>query len=232
MESTTLQVKGNLFSGTTSDWRGRTVVFCCKGSTCLPLVPVASVPLPPLQEHPTATPPQPGPQHQYHLLQNTVMQAVIKNRSAAPPHPHAPPPVCLRLVAPGQLFSKQASPPTSAPLPVVLNPTPAIGPLCFWPHKSINRHQLLLPAPLLPLHLPGGLTIRQYESESCSQCHQPRNEETGHSEYYGYIYCPQNTDKPLDHWMEEMQRKSAGKTWGAFPSTWFYEHFQFVHKKW
>lgn len=29
-------IKQLSFSGTTSDWRGRNVVFCCKGSTCLP----------------------------------------------------------------------------------------------------------------------------------------------------------------------------------------------------
>ncbi|KAJ8381109.1 hypothetical protein SKAU_G00018870 [Synaphobranchus kaupii] len=43
------------------------------------------------------------------------------------------------------------------------------------------------------------------------KCHQPRNKETGHSQYYGHIYCPQNTDMPLDQWLEEMRRKRTEK---------------------
>ncbi|KAL1246953.1 hypothetical protein QQF64_034540 [Cirrhinus molitorella] len=41
-------------------------------------IPVAPVPLPPVQVRPTAAPPQPGPLHQYHLPQSTAGQAVDK----------------------------------------------------------------------------------------------------------------------------------------------------------
>ncbi|KAI2653793.1 Ubiquitin carboxyl-terminal hydrolase 2 [Labeo rohita] len=93
-------------------------------------IPVAPVPLPPVQVRPTAAPPQPGPQHQYHLPRSTAGQAVVKRKSEAPAQQtHSLQSVCQSLPAQRQLFPQQASPLTYAPLPAVSSLSPASDPL-------------------------------------------------------------------------------------------------------
>ncbi|KAJ8356343.1 hypothetical protein SKAU_G00191370 [Synaphobranchus kaupii] len=108
-------------------------------------IPVAPAPLPPVLVRPTAAPPQPGPQHQYHLPRSTAGQAVVKRKSAALPNI----PILHRLSTQGcklrQLFPQQAPPPTSAPLPVVPDPTPIIGPFVFLT-PQVPAAKLIAPA--------------------------------------------------------------------------------------
>ncbi|KAJ8353509.1 hypothetical protein SKAU_G00210760 [Synaphobranchus kaupii] len=145
---------------------------------------------------------QPGPQHQYHLPLATAALAQ---------HPHPPPSVRPRLQAQRQLFPQQAPPPTSAPLPVVPDPTPIIGPFVFLT-PQVPAAKLIAPAGPLVAPPPARRAYnRTVDQNKCVKCHQPRNKETGHSQYYGHIYCPQNIDMPLDQWLEEMRRKRAEK---------------------
>ncbi|XP_047191158.1 uncharacterized protein LOC124850755 [Scophthalmus maximus] len=183
-----------------------------QGVNLPPAIPVARAPLPPVQIRPAVAPLQPGPQHQYHLPPSTAGQAVVKRKSAAPAHHlHAPKALCPRLPAPRQLFPQPAPPPTSARFPFVIDPSPAIGPIVFLAPqvpaaKSIAPHGPL-PTPS-PARRPYNRTT---DKNKCSQCHQPRNKDNGHGQYYGYIYCPQNANMSLDQWMEEMRRKRAQK---------------------
>ncbi|KAJ8351896.1 hypothetical protein SKAU_G00233720 [Synaphobranchus kaupii] len=156
---------------------------------------------------------QPGPQHQYHLPRSTAGQAVVKRKSAAlAQHPHPPPSVRPRLQAQRRLFPEQAPPPTFAPLPVVPDPTPVIGPFVFLT-PQVPAAKLSAPAGPLVAPPPARRAYnRTVDQNKCVKCHQPSmagNKETGHSQYYGHIYCPQNTDMPLDQWLEEMRRKRA-----------------------
>ncbi|KAJ8351972.1 hypothetical protein SKAU_G00234480 [Synaphobranchus kaupii] len=158
---------------------------------------------------------QPGPQHQYHLPQSTAGQAVVKRKSAAlAQHPHPPPSVRPRLQAQRQLFPQQAPPPTSVPLPVVPDPTPIIGPFVFLT-PQVPAAKLIAPAGPFVAPPPARRAYnRTVDQNKCVKCHQPSmagNKETGHSQYYGHIYCPQNTDMSLDQWLEEMRRKRAEK---------------------
>ncbi|KAJ8333183.1 hypothetical protein SKAU_G00420790 [Synaphobranchus kaupii] len=153
---------------------------------------------------------QPGPQHQYHLPRSTAGQAVVKRKSAAlAQHPHPPPSVRPRLQAQRQLFPQQAPPPTSAPLPVVPDPTSIIGPFVFLT-PQVPAAKLIAPAGPLVAPPPARRAYnRTVDQNKCVKYHQPSmagNKETGHSQYYGHIYCPQNTDMPLD---QEMRRKRA-----------------------
>ncbi|KAJ8332984.1 hypothetical protein SKAU_G00418800 [Synaphobranchus kaupii] len=154
----------------------------------------------------------PGPQHQYHLPRSTAGQAVVKRKSAAlAQHPHPPPSVRPRLQAQRRLFPQQAPPPTSAPLPVVPDPTSVIGPFVFLT-PQVPAAKLIAPAGPLVAPPPARRAYnRTVDQNKCVKCHQPCNKETGHSQYYGHIYCPQNTDMPLDQWLEEMRRKRAEK---------------------
>ncbi|KAJ8379334.1 hypothetical protein SKAU_G00001120 [Synaphobranchus kaupii] len=158
---------------------------------------------------------QPGPQHQYHLPRSTAGQAVVKRKSVTlAQHPHPPPSVRPRLQAQRQLFPQQAPPPTSAPLPVVPDPTPVIGPFVFLT-PQVPAAKLSAPAGPLVAPPPARRAYnRTVDQNKCVKCHQPSmagNKEIGHSQYYGHIYCPQNTDMPLDQWLEEMRRKRAEK---------------------
>lgn len=177
-------------------------------------IPVASVPLPPVQVRPTTAPPQPGPQHQYHLPQSTAGQAVDKRKSAAlAQHTHSLQSVCPRFPSKRQLFPQQTSSPSPAPLPTVSGPSPASDPLVhvfLTPQVHVSK----LIAPAGPLSSPPSARRpyhRKVDKNKCSHCQQPRNKESGHSQYYGYIYCPQNAGMPLNQWMEEMRKKRADK---------------------
>ncbi len=177
-------------------------------------IPVAPVPLPPVQVRPTAATLRPGPQHQYHLPQSTTGQAVDKRKSAAPAqHTHSLQSACPRLPAQRQLFPQQTSPHTPAPLPTVPSPSPASVPLEYvFLTPQVNAHKRIAPAGPLSCPLPARRPYnRKVDKNKCSQCQQPRNKESGHGQYYGYIYCPQNAGIPLDQWMEEMRRKRADK---------------------
>ncbi|KAJ8364297.1 hypothetical protein SKAU_G00131280 [Synaphobranchus kaupii] len=138
--------------------------------------------------------------------------AVVKRKSAAlAQHPHPPPSVHPRLQAQRQLFPQQAPPPTSAPLPVVPDPTPVIGLFVFLT-PQVPAAKLIAPAGPLVAPPPARRAYnRTVDQNKCIKCHQPRNKETSHSQYYGHIYCPQNTDMPLDQWLEKMRMKRAEK---------------------
>ncbi|KAK0131419.1 hypothetical protein N1851_033871 [Merluccius polli] len=108
-------------------------------------IPVAPAPLPPVQVCSTAAPPQPGPQHQYHL---TAGQAVVKRKSAVPAQ-HAHPPQSIQGEECGRLLSARdcqlrgscsLSRQLHLRLPrCLLAPTPplSLAHLCFGPHKSL-----------------------------------------------------------------------------------------------
>nr|XP_055051859.1 uncharacterized protein LOC129437624 [Misgurnus anguillicaudatus] len=164
-------------------------------------IPIAARPLPPGQTRPTTAPPQLGPQHRYHLPASTVGKAVDKRKSAVPA-PHPPPPKVFR---PRQLF-----PADSAPLPVVPNPSPAFAPFVFLCPVPVIRQ--IAPAGPIPSPPPARRPyVRTVDKNKCSLCHQPRNKDTGHSQYYGHIYCPLTAVMPLDQWREEMKKKRADK---------------------
>ncbi|XP_059182350.1 uncharacterized protein LOC131961095 [Centropristis striata] len=151
-------------------------------------VPVAARPLPLVQVRPPAVPPRPGPQHQYNLPQSTVGQAVDKRKSAAQ----------------RQLFSQP-----SHLAPVLPNPSPVIVPVVFA--TPTGSRQIVPSGPLPSPPLTRRAYTRTVEKNKCRQCHLPRNKETGHGQYYGHIYCPQNNSMPLEVWMEEMRRKREEK---------------------
>ncbi|CAL8240335.1 unnamed protein product [Merluccius merluccius] len=213
MQSTTLQLF-DVNQTTLIQWHNKRLKrqersILLQGVNLPASIPVAPVPLPPVQVRPTAAAPQPGPQHQYHLPVSTAGQAVVKRKSAAPAqHPHPPQSVRPRLPAQRQLFTVQAPPPTSAPLPIVPNPRPAF----VFLTPPVPADIRIAPAgPPPPLSTARRAYNRTVEKNKCSKCHQPRNRETGHSQYFGFIYCPLNAGVPLDQWMEEMRRKRADK---------------------
>lgn len=125
----------------------------CQPASRNPCCPCASAPL--------TAPPHPGPQHQYHLPQSTAGQAVRKRRSTAPSDPHALPPVRPRLPAQRQLFLRQAPPPASASVLVLIPPLPVV-PLSFWlPLLPVCCQPFLLLVPfLLLLLLTGSITAQ------------------------------------------------------------------------
>lgn len=212
MQSTTLQLF-DVNQTTLIQWHNKRLKrqecsILLQGVNLPASIPVAPVPLPPVQVRPTAAPPQPGPQHQYHLPQSTAGQAVVKRKSAAPAQS-----VCPPLPAQRQLFPQQTSALTTALLPTVSGPSPASDPLVYvFVTPQDNAPKRIAPAGPLssppPARRPYNRTV---DKNKCSLCQQPRNKESGHSQYYGYIYCPQNSSIPLDQWMEEMRRKRADK---------------------
>ncbi|KAL1265146.1 hypothetical protein QQF64_003173 [Cirrhinus molitorella] len=177
-------------------------------------IPDAPVSLPPVQVRPTAAPPQPGPQHQYHLPQSTAGQAVVKRKSAGlAQHTHSLQSVCPSLPVQRQLFPQQTSLPTPATFPTVSSPSPASDPLVYvFLNPQVNASKRIAPAGPLSSPPPARRPYnRKVDKNKCSQCQQPRNKESGHSQYYGSIYCPKNAGISLDQWMEEMRRKRADK---------------------
>ncbi|KAJ8333560.1 hypothetical protein SKAU_G00415680 [Synaphobranchus kaupii] len=132
-------------------------------------IPVAPAPLPPVLVRPTAAPPHPGPQHQYHLQDRQWSRGSLQLWPNIPIlHP--------RLQTQRQLFPQQAPPPTSAPLPVVPDPTPLIGPFVFL----IPAAKLIAPAGPLVAPPPAQRAYnRTVDQNKCIKCH--RNKETGHS---------------------------------------------------
>ncbi|KAJ8340737.1 hypothetical protein SKAU_G00353700 [Synaphobranchus kaupii] len=214
MQSTTLQLF-DVNQTTLIHWHNKRLKrqecsILLQGVNLPAAIPVAPEPLPPVLVRPTAAPPQPSPQHQYHLPQSTAGQAVVKRKPAAlAQHPHPPPSVRPRLQAQRRLFPQQAPPPTSAPLPVVPDSTPVTDPFVFLT-PQIPAAKLIAPAGPLVAPPPARRAYnRTVDKNKCFKCHQPRNKETGHSQYYGHIYCPQNANMPLDQWLEEMRRKRA-----------------------
>ncbi|XP_060943163.1 uncharacterized protein LOC133020572 [Limanda limanda] len=225
-----------------------------QGVNLPPTIPVATVPLPPIQTRPTAAPLLLGPQHIYHLPQRTVGKAVDKRKSVRPPEhpllPHPPKVVCLGLPALRQTHPpaehpllpqppkvvclglpalRQTHPPAEHPLlpqppkvvclglpalrqthpPAVPLTTPSSGPFGFLPPK-VPAFRLIAPAGPLPTPT-ARKRYRTGEKNKCGQCHQPRDPESGHHQYYGLIYCPFKTDMPHDQWLEDMRRKRAAK---------------------
>ncbi|XP_062255655.1 uncharacterized protein LOC133965223 [Platichthys flesus] len=101
-----------------------------QGVNLPPAIPIAPVPLPPMQSRPTAAPPHPGPYHQYHLPESTVGKAVDKRKSVRPAPPVYLPPAIH--VAPVPLPPVQSRP-TAAP--------PQLGPQHRFhlPHTSARK---------------------------------------------------------------------------------------------
>ncbi|XP_073725207.1 uncharacterized protein [Misgurnus anguillicaudatus] len=205
MENTTLQLF-QVNQTTLNQWHKKRLkrqecAILLQGVNLPAPIPIAARPLPPGQTRPTTAPPQLGPQHRYHLPASTVGKAVDKRKSAVPA-PHPPPPKVFR---PRQLF-----PADSAPLPVVPNPSPAFAPFVFLCPVPVIRQ--IAPAGPIPSPLPARRPyVRTVDKNKCSLCHQPRNKDTGHSQYYGHIYCPLTAVMPLDQWREEMKKKRADK---------------------
>ncbi|KAJ8346584.1 hypothetical protein SKAU_G00279850 [Synaphobranchus kaupii] len=176
-------------------------------------IPVAPAPLPPVLVRPTAAPPQPGPQHQYHLPRSTAGQAVVKRKSAAlAQHPHPPPSVRPRLQAQRQLFPQQAPPPTSAPLPVVPDPTPVIGPFVFLT-PQVPAAKLIAPAGPLVAPPPARRAYnRTVDQNKCVKCHQPKQRrQRNHSASVkrsecGHFKCSNGMERALLREMEELER--------------------------
>ncbi|XP_053301817.1 uncharacterized protein LOC128460597 [Pleuronectes platessa] len=112
-----------------------------QGVNLPPAIPIAPVPLPPMQSHPTAAPPHPGAYHQYHLPESTVGKAVDKRKSVRPTPPVYLPPAIH--VAPVPLPPVQSRP-TAAP--------PQLGPQHRFhlPHtsarKAADKRKSALPA--------------------------------------------------------------------------------------
>lgn len=192
MQSTTLQLF-EINQTTLTQWHNKRLKrqdssILLQGVNLPQSVPVAARPLPEVEVRPPALPPRPGPQHQYHLPQSTVGQAVDKRKSAAQ----------------RQLFNQ---PPP--PAPAIQNPSPFIGPVVFAT-PSANRQI----APSGPLPSPPSTRrtyIRTVDRNKCSQCHLALKKENGHGQYYGKVYCPKNNTVPLEEWMEEMRRKREEK---------------------
>nr|XP_055051854.1 uncharacterized protein LOC129437619 isoform X2 [Misgurnus anguillicaudatus] len=205
MENTTLQLF-QVNQTTLNQWHKKRLkrqecAILLQGVNLPAPIPIAARPLPPGQTRPTTAPPQLGPQHRYHLPASTVGKAVDKRKSAVPA-PHPPPPKVFR---PRQLF-----PADSAPLPVVPNPSPAFAPFVFLCPVPVIRQ--IAPAGPIPSPPPARRPyVRTVDKNKCSLCHQPRNKDTGHSQYYGHIYCPLTAVMPLDQWREEMKKKRADK---------------------
>ncbi|KAM9495307.1 uncharacterized protein Hap1MRO34_017081 isoform 2-T2 [Clarias gariepinus] len=215
MQSTTLQLP-DVNQTTLIQWHNKRLKrqdfgILLQGVNLPPSIPVAPVPLPPVRTRPTAATPQPGPQHQYHLPVSTVGQAVVKRKSAAGPHPCAPQSVRPRLQAQRQLFPQPPPPPSCVPITIALNPTPANNPFVFLT-PQIPALRSIAPAGPLPAPTPVPRAYnRTVKKNKCSQCGQLRNKETGHTQYYGCIYCPQTANMPVEQWMEDMRRKRADK---------------------
>lgn len=167
-------------------------------------VPFASVAVPLLHHHSLAS-----------NISTTCLkqgQTAVKRKSAALPHACAPPFVRRRPQSHRQLFPKQQSTPASAFVPVVLKPATSVGTFVVLT-REVSALTPIAPAGTLPPHPP---TRRAYnhtvDKNKCSQCSQPRSKESGHRQYYGYIYCPQNAGMPVDQWMKDMWKKKGNKT--------------------
>lgn len=229
MENTTLQLF-EVNQTTLIQWHNKRLkrqecAILLQGVNLPAPIPIAAWPLPPGQIRPTAAPLQPGPQHRYHLPESTVGKAVDKRKSAVPA-PHPPPP---KVFQPRQLFPADSAPlpvvpnpspafapivqtPVSAPSPVIPNPSPAFGPFVFLCPAPVPATRQIAPAGPIPSPPPARRPyVRTVDKNKCSLCHQPRSKDTGHSQYYGHIYCPQTAVMPLDQWMEEMKKKRADK---------------------
>ncbi|XP_060927146.1 uncharacterized protein LOC133001557 [Limanda limanda] len=163
---------------------------------------------------PSASPPvTPAVERRALDFPNRVLpeKAVGKRKSVPPPvHPHPPKAICPGLPSVRQLVRQQTRPLTSAPMPVVPPPIPFSGPFVFLP-PQVPAFRLLAPAGPLPIQTPARRRYRTGDKNKCGQCHKPRVQETGHRQYYGYIYCPFKTDIPHDQWLEDMRRKRAAK---------------------
>ncbi|XP_026179825.1 uncharacterized protein LOC113140248 [Mastacembelus armatus] len=215
MDSTTLQLF-NVNQTTLIQWHNKQLkrqdcAIILQGVNLPASTLLAPAPLPPGQVRHTAAPPHPGLPHQYHLPAFTVGQAVLKRRSAAPPQPCAPQAVRPRLQGQRQLFPRQALPPTSASVHTVLDPIHVITPPQFV-RLQVPAQRPIAPAGPPPPPPPARRAYnRTVEKNKCGQCNHPRTKESGHSQYYGHIYCPHNSPLSLNQWMEDMRRKKSQK---------------------
>lgn len=169
MQSTTLQLC-EISHTTLVEWHNKRLKRQC--SSILPQGvnspasnPVVPAPLPPVQVRPTAAPPRPGPQHQYHLPHSTAGLQLRGSYSLS-----------------WQLHLH---------LPVVLNPSPVIAPLIFQAQSP--GAQQIIPSGLLHSAPPARRTYtRTVDKNECSQCQQPCDKDTGHRQYYGHILSPKS----------------------------------------
>ncbi|KAL0963741.1 hypothetical protein UPYG_G00310350 [Umbra pygmaea] len=171
-------------------------------------IPVASVPLPAAQVRPIAAPLQPGLSHAYRLPESTAGQAVLKRKTSSLSS-NSLPAVCPHLPT-QQLFPMPAPLHSSEPLP--FPHTPVNSPFIFVMPQASSPRPL---APACPLPPPPS-TPRPYnrtvERNRCGQCGQPRSKVSGHSQYYGHVFCPKNANVSLEQWMEKMRRERTVKT--------------------
>ncbi len=216
-------IKQLSFSGTTSDWRGRNVIFCCKGSTCLPpflLLLYLS--------------------HQYRyapLLQHCglalnisttclkVQQDKQWTRGSLQLRPNTP--ILCSLPAQGCQLRGNCS--LSRHLHILrplclLSPAPALPvshlSMCFWPHKSMHTNVLLLLAPFPVHHLPGGLTIGKLTKINAVSANSPATKKVAMASIMGTYTVP----KMLVFHLTSGWRRCGGRGQIRNRFVWFVSH--------
>ena len=162
-------------------------------------IPVADEPLQEARALPAA--PIPARQeHQYHLPQNTEGQA-RQRQTLRPilPKGAAKRQLCIMPSATTATAAAPAAAPAAASViaPFAQIPTPAGQPLVLF--------QYVLPDPAAAAKKrPYRRTV---QANTCKKCGQFRTAETGHSQFRGYVYCPNFESVTKRQWLEDMKKK-------------------------
>lgn len=183
-----------------------------------PSRPVACEPLPSASLRPVIPSSTPGVQVKYHLPSSTVGQANAKRRAeeeALPPS------------RPRQILPRAVPLPAAASIPLVhhLSTTHSTqtAPLFF---SQVTRPPTYIPqTPMGTVFIPTAapppqptpgpqkrpskarFNKRTVDSNSCRKCGQFRTIDTGHSQYKGYIYCPNTESLPKEEWLKQTKQK-------------------------
>lgn len=57
-----------------------------------------------------------------------------------------------------------------------------------------------------------GGPVKKRMEYTCQKCHQPQNVKTGHSQFYGQVYCPFEAGQlPKDEWLAKKREERAEK---------------------
>ncbi|XP_034529153.1 uncharacterized protein LOC117804844 [Notolabrus celidotus] len=169
------------------------------------LPPAISESAEPLQEaRVLAAQPAPAQQeHQYWLPESTAGQAQQRQRGPS----QVPRTILPKTPGKRPLFAGPPAPAPSLTTQFVSPPgqnvrliqVPVIYPVAVFPQTGAATSQEEAP-PKRPYR-------RTVEANTCKKCGQFRNAETGHSQYYGKVYCPEFETLTKQQWLEEMRKK-------------------------
>jgi len=165
----------------------------------------SDVPLPPARTMPDQPLHAGGADHAYCLPPDTAGQAAATRRrrrtaSAAAATAAAAATVTAAATAePAETIIEEPVIETELPLGLSADITATVAvPAPERPKTSAWRHKRNVEKGIAPVYK------KRKDSYSCRKCGQPSTKETGHSQYKGYAFCP-NQGQTKEEWLAEVQ---------------------------